>query len=279
MSKEDLTCCVTACERPLDQTYWNTQWQNNTTGWDIGYPAPAIVKFMDEWVNKESSILIPGCGNAYEAEYLIEKGFQNITLIDIAPDAVLRVQKKFEGRPEVNIILGDFFTHEGQYDLIIEQTFLSALPPLLRPKYVWKMHHLLKENGRLIGLLFNRQFDVSPPFGGSIVEYERMFDGAFTWNEIKVANNSIPERKEMEVFIDLKKRSEVLAKLYAFKGITCNGCMDTVETKINELPEVINVQMASDYSNLLICMNTPILLSQLQNIISYDKKYSIEPIG
>lgn len=276
MDKKEISCCVTACERPLDQAYWNAQWESNKTGWDIGYPAPSIVQYMDLWSDKNSAILIPGCGNAYEAEYLLENGFQDITLMDIAPEAVSRLQQKFKNHPQVKVVLGDFFEHEGLYDLIIEQTFLSALPPYLRPKYAWKMHHLLKDSGRVIGLLFNRHFDVSPPFGGSVAEYETLFHGSFTWDTFDTAPDSIPERKDMEVFINLTKRSDVLVKLYAFRGITCNGCMATVEGKIQELPEVIQVQMASDYSYLLLSSTTPIALSQLQEIVSYDEKYTIE---
>jgi hypothetical protein len=41
------------------------------------------------------------------------------------------------------------------------------------------MHNLLNDHGILAGLLFNRSFDVSPPFGGSKEEYEKLFSGAF----------------------------------------------------------------------------------------------------
>ena len=68
-------------ELNFDKTYWENRWQNNEIGWDIGHPSPAITDYLDQYENKNASILIPGCGNAYEAEYLIKKGFSNITLI------------------------------------------------------------------------------------------------------------------------------------------------------------------------------------------------------
>jgi hypothetical protein len=45
--------------------------------------------------NKNVKILIPGCGNAHEAELLLEEGFKNITLLDIAPKACEIISKKF----------------------------------------------------------------------------------------------------------------------------------------------------------------------------------------
>ena len=67
--------------------------------------------------------------------------------------------KKFKNNPNIKIVLGDFFAHKGKYDLIIEQTFFCALPPTMRQKFVWKMHQLLADEGKLAGLLFNRAFE------------------------------------------------------------------------------------------------------------------------
>jgi len=77
------------------------------------------------------------------------------------------LKKNFIANTRIQVLLGDFFNHKGEYDLIIEQTFFCALPPTMRQKYVWKMHELLAKDGILAGLLFNRKFEVSPPFGGS----------------------------------------------------------------------------------------------------------------
>lgn len=72
-------------EKILDQEYWNKQYTSNTTGWDLGKVSPPIKEYIDTLEDKNTSILIPGCGNTYEAEYLLEKGFTNVTVIDIAP--------------------------------------------------------------------------------------------------------------------------------------------------------------------------------------------------
>ena len=273
MSEEK--CCVVTCNLPLDQTYWDNQYQANATGWDLGQVSPPIKAYIDNIDNKEAKILIPGCGNTYEAEYLLQQGFTNITVIDIAPTLVESLKQKFANNNNITIILGDFFDHQGKYDFIIEQTFFCALPPTLRQKYVWKMHQLLTDYGKLFGLLFNREFEVSPPFGGSLNEYEQLFTKAFIFNSISLAGNSIPSRANTELFIEFKKIELNQVNLYHFEGITCSGCMNTVSSKFLEINGVLNVSMNSNFSEIIIVSKTEIDIKTLQEIVSYDEKYKI----
>jgi SAM-dependent methyltransferase len=276
MNKEQ--CCTIACESPLDQKYWDAQYKAKATGWDLGQIAPPIQNFINSLENKNSRILIPGCGNTYEAEYLLEKGFTNITVIDIAPTLVTMLQEKFANNPNINIVLGDFFEHQGEYDTIIEQTFFCALPPFLRQKYVWKMHQLLANQGILSGLLFNRTFEVSPPFGGSQEEYELLFKDAFDFLKLEIAQNSAEPRKDSELFFELKKNSAVQVRLYTFEGITCSGCMETVSAKFAAIENVLNVSMSTDFSEVLIVSTNEIPLPEFQKIVSYDEKYKIQQL-
>lgn len=190
----------------LDQTYWNDRWERGETGWDIGYAAPAITKYISSCTDKNASILIPGCGNAYEAEWLAKEGFMNITLIDIAPKATAQLQKKFQHIPYIKVFCEDFFKHEGGYDIIIEQTFFCAIPPSKRNEYVQKTASLLHPKGKIIGLLFNKKFDhAGPPFGGSLDEYKMLFDPVFVIHKMDPCYNSIPPRAGAELFIHLEK--------------------------------------------------------------------------
>lgn len=190
----------------MSKEYWNNLYASKETGWDIGYPAPAIKEYVDQLRDRTVPILIPGCGNAYEAEYLLNQGFTNVTLIDIAPLVAQKLREKFmtDKTNSIKIITGDFFELEGKYQLIIEQTFLSALDPILRPKYVEKMHSLLFKGGHLAGVLFNKVFDEpGPPFGGTIEEYLPMFSSKFEVKQMEVCYNSIERRKGTEAFINL----------------------------------------------------------------------------
>ena len=194
----------------IDQNFWNDKYQSGQIGWDIGSVSPAIKNYFDTLKSKNSSILIPGCGNAYEASYLLNQGFTNITIIDLAPTPIDRLRKKFENVAQITILNGDFFELDNQYDLIVEQTFFCALPPFMRPRYVVKMHELLKENGKLIGLLFDRQFTDGPPFGGNQLEYNNLFREDFEFLQFHPNQNSIPQRAGSELFIEFQKKPTVI---------------------------------------------------------------------
>lgn len=75
----------------IDKTFWEKRWEKNETGWDAGTITAPLRTYFDQLINKEIKILIPGCGNAYEAEYLFEQGFKNTYIIDIAQQALASI--------------------------------------------------------------------------------------------------------------------------------------------------------------------------------------------
>lgn len=190
---------------PLDANYWNDRYKNNDTGWDAGTITTPIKEYINKWKNKSASVLIPGCGNSHEAEYLLNNGFTNITLIDIAPDLTEALRIKFKDHLDktIHIITGDFFELKGNFDLIIEQTFFCALDPSLREAYTKKMRSLLAPGGILAGVMFNKEFPGGPPFGGSSDEYQKLFSEYFTIKTLAPCYNSIPPRAGSEVFVEL----------------------------------------------------------------------------
>lgn len=186
--------------------YWNQQYKNNQTGWDIGYASPALMAYFNERNDKSAKILIPGAGNGWEVEHLFKKGWFNTFLLDFSSEAIKLFKKRFPDFPEKNILLENFFKHSGQYDYIVEQTFFSSLPRAFRTDYAQHMYDLLKPGGKLVGLLFNHEFHFShPPFGGTENEYKKLFFKLFNVKHFTIAYNSIKPRKERELFIILEK--------------------------------------------------------------------------
>ncbi|MEQ9186680.1 MAG: methyltransferase domain-containing protein [Cryomorphaceae bacterium] len=184
--------------------YWETRWVDRQTGWDIGYASTPIKAYFDQVGDRSKRILIPGCGNAWEGEYIYNLGFKNLHLIDIAPTAVQRIQERVPNLPAEHILHGDFFDLEGSYDIIVEQTFFCALEPSRRMEYATKIHDLLAPGGRLVGLLFDTEFgNDHPPYGGSKDEYLAYFEGLFDVQVMERAYNSIPPRQGRELFINL----------------------------------------------------------------------------
>ncbi len=188
----------------LDADYWSNRYKQQQTGWDIGYGSTPLVEYLQSITDKTSSILIPGCGNAYEAEWLLQHGFTNVTVLDISPVLTAALKERFKDQP-LNIITGDFFEHQQQYDLILEQTFFCALDPSLREQYIQHMNRLLKPGGKLVGVLFNRQFEGGPPFGGTKEEYEPLFSKQLHIKKMELCTNSIPPSKGSELFLIAEK--------------------------------------------------------------------------
>src|SRR5690554_7387749 len=92
----------------------------------MGKISPPIKEYIYQLQNKKLKILIPGAGNAYEAKYLIDKGFSNVTVIDIAPRLIDKLRQDFKGNNAIQLIHGDFFEHNGKYDLDRKSTRLNS---------------------------------------------------------------------------------------------------------------------------------------------------------
>lgn len=191
----------------LNDQYWEKRYQENNTGWDIGAASTPIVTYLNSLENKELKILIPGSGNAHEAFWAHQNGFKNIHVLDYARSAIQNFKQKNPTFNPNHLHQEDFFEHTGEYDLIIEQTFFCAIDPSLRKKYAEKMYSLLNENGVLMGLLFDTDFENGPPFGGNKEEYIEYFSSLFTPLHFEKCYNSIKPREGKELFIELKKIS------------------------------------------------------------------------
>lgn len=189
---------------PSQEQYWTERYKDQRTGWDIGYPSTPLVAYFDQLKSKEISILIPGAGNAYEAQYLHEQGFQNVFVLDISKTPLRALKERVPTFPEAHLLHGDFFEHKGQYNLIIEQTFFCSFEPTIenRQSYALQMSRLVKQGGRLVGLWFNHALseEQGRPFGGTREEYLGYLSPYFKVAVFEDCYNSIPPRMGKELF-------------------------------------------------------------------------------
>src|SRR5688572_27759747 len=159
--------------QPLDRQFWTQQYQNGTTGWDIGYPSPPLKDFIDTLNDKELKILVPGAGNAYEVEYLWKQGFKNVFVLDISPAPLDNFKTRNPDFPKEQVLLMNFFDMQQKFDLVLEQTFFCAIGRSLRKNYASKMADIIVPGGKLAGVLFASEFEKEgPPFGGTKEEYK-----------------------------------------------------------------------------------------------------------
>lgn len=186
------------------EEYWSNRYQEDKTGWDIGYPSLPIKAYIDQLEDKELRILIPGAGNAYEAEYLFQNGFKNVFVMDISEVPLDNFQNRVPSFPKNQLIQQDFFQHDDRYDLILEQTFFCSFEPTLetRTGYSKKMAELLHKGSKLVGLWFNHPLtqDSKRPFGGSREEYLSYLNPFFEVKTFDICYNSIEPRDGQELF-------------------------------------------------------------------------------
>ncbi|TNE53280.1 MAG: methyltransferase domain-containing protein [Bacteroidetes bacterium] len=190
----------------LDADYWNNRYHKQETGWNIGCASDPIRHWLDAQENKDLNILIPGAGLAYEAEYAWQQGFHHVVVLDYAEKALNEFKKRNPEFPEKQIVKSNYFEHQNKYDVIIEQTFFCALDPKLRDEYVRHTSTLLKNGGKLIGLLFDFPLDQQgPPYGGSREHYEELFGKYFKIEHLEICPRSIKPRSGKEFWIEFTK--------------------------------------------------------------------------
>ncbi|MUH36132.1 SAM-dependent methyltransferase [Zobellia amurskyensis] len=194
-----------------ERKYWTEQYQENRTGWDIGYPSTPIKEYIDQLTDKNISILIPGAGNAYEAEYLWQKEFKNVHVMDISEIPLEKFKDRNPKFPKNQLLLENFFENKKQYDLILEQTFFCSFVPtdVNRNLYAQQMANLLKTSGKLVGVWFNIPLSgdmEKRPFGGTKKQYLNHLKPYFETLTFTECHNSVPPRADSELFgIFIKK--------------------------------------------------------------------------
>lgn len=191
---------------PTNEEYWSQRYQTGNIPWDAGEITTPIKEYADQLIDKDLRILIPGAGSGYEAEYFWNKGFKNVAVIDLSVLPLKNLKNRCPEFPDAQLIEGDFFSHQGKYDRIIEQTFFCALHPTQRPAYIEKMHSLLVPGGRLVGVLFDDPlFTEHPPYGGNEQDYRKLFFPRFEEHVFSRCHNSIPPRQGREFFINVER--------------------------------------------------------------------------
>ncbi len=188
------------------EAFWSNRYKTNETGWDIGSVSGPIKSIFDELSDKIIRILIPGAGNAWEAEYAWRLGFKNVYVLDISENALRNFHERIPEFPKEQLIHADFFKHEGSYDLILEQTFFCALHPSLRSAYVEMMYRILVPGGSLRGVLFASAMNSDrPPFGGSETIYRNLFSPFFPKVKFELCKSSIEARSGNELLFSAEK--------------------------------------------------------------------------
>ena len=106
----------------MDSQYWTDRWKTGATQWDIGEVSPAIKDYIDGAdMNRDTRILIPGCGSGYEGAYLHELGFKNVYLSDISNEPLEQFHTRHPTFPKNHLLIGDLLHRKSISDMYFSQ--------------------------------------------------------------------------------------------------------------------------------------------------------------
>lgn len=163
---------------PLEPGFWDERFAQGFTPWDKGGVPQALRDFVRTRADTAVT-LIPGCGSAYEARFLLEAGW-DVTAIDFSPQAV-KAAREGMGPWADRIVEADFFAYEPprRPQLIYERAFLCALPRTLWPAVAARYAALLPPGGLLAGFFYLGDTLKGPPFGAAPGEIEALLEPYF----------------------------------------------------------------------------------------------------
>ena len=176
---------------PADPEFWDLRYGARFAPWDAGR-VPAQLRAFVEQAGAPRSVLVPGCGSAWEVGFFAERGW-NVLGIDFS-EAAVRAAAAVLGPHAARVRRADFFAPiEGApFEVVYERAFLCALPRRLWPEWGRRVAELVVPGGRVAGYFYFDAGERGPPFPlHSQDELARLLEGAFTRVEDAPVDDSI----------------------------------------------------------------------------------------
>ena len=186
-----------------DKNFWKKHYQEGTTRWDLGQPAPPFVSLLESsTAPSPGRIAVLGCGRGYDALLFASYGFDVIGF-DFTDAAITDAQNLAEAaNSKAKFLKRDIFDlpkeFENTFDYLLEHTCFCAIDPSQRENYVQVAKSILKPNGKLIGLFFTHNRPGGPPFGVTTDEIKKYFQKDFEMTSLVPVTNSISPRQGEE---------------------------------------------------------------------------------
>lgn len=182
---------------PADPAFWDERFRKGFMPWDSGGVPEALTTFIAGF-DTPKSILIPGCGSAYEAGWLARLGW-DVTAIDFAAAAVAAAKRAL-GPYGDKVQQADFFEFVPPRPIavIYERAFLCALPRAQWPAVAARWAQLLPAGGLLAGFFYYDERAGGPPFGMPPTEPDDLLSVYFSLVERRPVSDSVAvfENKE-----------------------------------------------------------------------------------
>jgi len=164
---------------------WDEKYQKGEVFWDRGGASPPMRQYLERHPVRGKRALVPGCGRGHEVALAVEFGLDAMGL-DIAPTGVAEARAKYPHLAE-RFVVGNLFDPPAEmreaFDVVLEHTCMSALPPALRTDYRRGIDLTLRRGGLLIGVWFiNPDLDPGeegPPFPFSVPDLTALFTDGY----------------------------------------------------------------------------------------------------
>lgn len=172
---------------------WEEKYLKGEVFWDRGESSLPMRQYLERH-SVSGRAVVPGCGRGHEVALAVAHGLDALGL-DIAPTGVAEAKARYPELAE-RFVVGDLFdppeAMRGVFDLVLEHTCMSALPPELRGDYRRGVDLLLRPGGVLIGVWFiNPELDPGyegPPYPFSVEALTALFAEGY-----EVIEDYVPE--------------------------------------------------------------------------------------
>jgi SAM-dependent methyltransferase len=196
----------------LDATFWEGRYQDGTTRWNLGQPAPPFVRFLNSpAAPPPGRIAVLGAGHGHDALLFAQHGFE-VVGFDFAPSAIASGTEAAQVRRlSAQFLQRDIFTlpeeFSASFDYVLEHTCFCAIDPTQRSNYVNVVRSILRPSGKLIALFWAHERVGGPPFGVTIAALRQYFAPYFDFLRFDLAPDSVESRKDEEYFAYLSLRT------------------------------------------------------------------------
>ncbi len=182
---------------------WDEKYQKGEVFWYKGRPSPPMEQYLKRHPVRGRG-LVPGCGRGHEVALAVAHGLDAIGL-DLAPTAVAEARALYpllEERFEIGNLFNPAPALHSAFDVVLEHTCLSGLPPALRASYRQGIDLTLRPGGLLIGVWYiNPDLgpgEEGPPFPLSVAHLTALFAQGYEIIDDYVPDVAFPGREGRE---------------------------------------------------------------------------------
>ena len=181
---------------------WDEKYQKGEAFWDKGAPAPAMTQYLARHAVR---------GRGHEVALAVEHGL-DATGLDIAPTGMAEARAKYPHLAE-RFVTGNLFDPpkemRGAFDVLLEHTCMSGLPPTLRADYRRGIDLTLRHGGLLIGVWFIDPMlppgEMGPPYPFSVADLTALFAEGYDIVADYVPDVAFPGREGRELVRVLRR--------------------------------------------------------------------------